>query len=498
VGQNPVKTLRVSGYNLVLILVAALSLFVYLLMVRRLYLPEDYTLGRIDGVYIYRDKPFNQARLLVSFLVVGVLYLWGWWAVRKASRVGSTRIAWSLVIGGALACAGVLLFLYPFDAADIYDNIVHGRILGVYGSNPFLQAGRDYPDDPFYTYMAWKKNPSAYGPLWELMAGPTARLAGDQFVTNVLAFKLLPGAFWLASLAVVALFLHRIAPQEALPGVYLLAWNPIVLFSTWGNGHNDIVMVFWILLGAWALLSRHYTTAILALIAGALIKYIPVLLLPAALFITLSAIQAGWRSRLRFLALTAIFGFGLVWLAYRPFWIGPETLTIQRRAMLFTSSLPAVVYHNLLPDLGKEDAAWIVSRSAATLTLLFALWRGWRARKGDSWEDFLGASFDILVFYLLVTCLWFQQWYTVWLVGVAAMLPYAARQRLGIFISLAVLSKQLVMGPALFKPKPIYTQPELEARFTLGVLGLPWLYALWVYLEPWIPKPGRLSINTDR
>ncbi len=474
---------------LVLALSAALSLVVYLgLLVRPLPLFHTYLHGRMDGLYINLNEPYNQVRLIIAFLLLGGFYISGWWAARRVGPHGRSKLAWTIVLGGACAFALSLLCLYPFDAADIFDNILHGRILGVYGGNPYVQVGRDYQQDPFLPYMAWKKAPSAYGPLWEIIAGGAARLAGDDIPLNILVFKLLPGAFWLGSLVVAALLSRRTAPDQTLPNVYLLAWNPIVLYSTFGNGHNDTVMIFWVLLAAWALLEKRYTSAILALLAGALVKYIPLLLLPAALGIALKRISG---SRLRFLILTGLAGLLLVLLAYLPFWEGVETLSIERRSELFTSSLPAVVYHLMIPRLGQDRAAHWVSLGATVVTGLFALWRGWIASRGTGrgtgrdpeGRGFLQASFDILVFYLLTTCLWFQQWYTVWIIGVAAALPYSGRQRLAVFFSLAALGKQLIVAPYLFDPKPVYEQPKLEVLFTLGVLGLPWLYALTIWLQ---------------
>jgi hypothetical protein len=269
----------------------------------------------------------------------------------------------------------------------------------------------------------------------------------------------------------------------ALPGVYLLAWNPMVLYSTWGNGHNDMVMVFWILLAALAVSGRHYTAAVLALLAGALVKFIPLLMLPTAVWLALNDLP-GWRQRWRFLILTGIAGLVLVWLAYSPFWIGLETLSIERRSLLFTSSLPAMIFHLLKPELGKEPASHLVSMAAAGLTACFAIWRGWRANRNVRWDSFGEATFDILAFYLLVACLWFQQWYTLWLMGTAVILPHGYRLRFAVFFSLAVVSKQLLVGPFLFRPKTAFVQPKLEILLTLGVLSFPWLYWLVARFGP--------------
>jgi len=478
---------------LILGITASLSLLVYImLLVRPLSLYEYISRGPLDGAYIYWNKPFNQVRLLFAFLTLGGLYLWRWLAVRKAQGLP----AWLITLAGALACAGALLFMAPFDAADIYDNIMHARILSVYGENPYLQAGKYFRSDPFYKYMAWKNNPTAYGPAWELLAGGVARLAGDDLIANVLAFKLLPGIFWLASLGIVAGFLNQTAPQQALAGVYLLAWNPTVLFSTLGNGHNDIVMLFWILLAAWLLVRGRYTAAILALLVGALVKYLPLLLLPAAGLVAWNRIKEP-GARLRFLVLSAVAGTTLVYLAYRPFWAGPGTLTIERRARLFTTSLPAVIYNLSLTGTDKVSVAPVISLTAAGLTGIFALWRGSRTGPHPEHSAFPGAAFDILTFYLLLTCLWFQQWYTIWIIGLAAILPQGYRQRFAVFFSLAALSKQLLAGPWLFRPKPVFQQPELEIIFTLSVLGLPWLYWLAAYSTSLRPKSRCIAPMLD-
>ncbi|MFC1879083.1 hypothetical protein ACFLZW_04150 [Chloroflexota bacterium] len=469
--------------NTVVALITALSLLVYLLLfVQKLPITDNYSQPRLDGVYTIRDRPYNQVRLLFAFLLLGGLYLAGWMAVRRVRG----RFAWFLVLAGALACAIALLYMMPFDSADIFDNIVHGRILGVYGKNPFTVTASSFPQDPLYRYMAWKRSPSAYGPLWELLAGAAARLSGDGIITNILVFKLIPAVFWAGSLFLVGDILKRVAPQQALAGVYLLAFNPNMLFSTWGNGHNDIVMIFWILLSVWAIVNRLFTIAILSLVVGALIKYIPLLLLPAAGLIAWSQLHSA-RERQRFVILTAVCGLALVWFSYLPFWTGLETLTIERRAGLFTSSLPAVIYHFLSLFIDQKSAAWWVSLSAGSFTLIFTLCLAWRVRHKSGWAALPQTAFDTLAFYLLFTCLWFQQWYTLWLVGLAALLPTGGRQRFTVFFSLAALSKGMLFGPLLLWPKPKFSQPTLEILFTLGVLGLSWLY----YFS--IPKVRKLN-----
>jgi hypothetical protein len=414
----------------------------------------------------------------LAFVIQSGLYWLGWRAAQKATGRG----AWLIVVGGALASGLVLLFLYPFDAADVFMYVLRGRIASVYGANPFRDVAVQFASDPFYPYAAWQQVPSFYGPAWEMLAIGLTWLAGDGIIANVLTFKLAGGCFMAASVALAALILRQVAPQHMLAGVTLLAWNPVILYETLGNGHNDIVLVFCILAATWALCRGRYTLAILALVFGVLFKFIPALLLPAAGLIALRHLP-NLRARLQFLAVTTFAGLALIALAYGPFWYGLEILDLGQRSRMFTASLPAFVYTWLRPTLGQEQAALIVSRAALSLTLLFTLWQSWRAWRNPSWLGFSQAALNILLFYLLVTCAWFQQWYTIWPLGLAALLPPGPTIYLALILGgYTLLSKHVIFGPLIYRLHPL-PGAWREIWFGPTVLGVPWLYAFFLMIE---------------
>jgi hypothetical protein len=429
----------------------------------------------LDGHLLYDAGIFAYLRVILVFVAVGILYVLGY---KLAGQVQS-KAAWIIVLGAILAFSVTFLFMAPFDAVDIYDNISHGRIVGVYGANPYRQLIADYPHDPFYKYPRWKNSPSAYGPVWEMLAGLTARLAGNGIVANVLAFKILPGIFYLASVGIVLLILRRIMPEQVLASALLLGWNPVVLYETWGNGHNDIALVFWILLAAWWIIQKRYTLATLSLVLGALIKFIPLLLIPAALLIAWYDLQM-LRVRLSFLVKTAISSVLLIVAAYYPFWIGVASFSIARRMQMFTTSIPSVMMRILNPMLGFPESARLVSLGALGSLTIFIVFESIQMMKQESLRYFPRAAFNILAFYLMVTCLWFQQWYSLWLIGLAPLFSERNR-RLALLFSFWVLSKQFIFGPLIvptMSAKP-ETSIWLEPLLTAAVLGIPWIYALW-------------------
>jgi hypothetical protein len=214
----------------------------------------------------------------------------------------------------------------------------------------------------------------------------------------------------------------------------------------------------------------------LSLIVGGLVKYIPALLIPAAAFISLRRLGS-WRDRARFVLLTLGATAALVLLTSSPYWQGWRTLSINRRLGMFTTSLPAAVVQLMIPFVGGEPAMRWVSITAGGLTLGVAIWVGWARSRGGAWTSLPKAGFEILAFYLLVTCLWFQGWYVLWLVGLAALLPDLNVRLFAAGFSLIVLVKYLVLGPILLWQIPWPPEPQLELTFTLGVMGLPWLLA---------------------
>jgi hypothetical protein len=83
------------------------------------------------------------------------------------------------------------------------------------------------------------------------------------------------------------------------------------------------------------------------------------------------------------------------------------------------------------------------------------------------------------MFYLLVACLWFHQWYTLWPLAVAALLPPGHAPRLAALFSYTALIKPLIMGPLLFWQKPLPPQLLRETLLGPSVMILAWLYAAY-------------------
>jgi hypothetical protein len=327
-----------------------------------------------------------------------------------------------------------------------------------------------FAGDPFLPYVAWNAEGSPYGPLWELLAAVPSWLAGDNLWNNLIFFKCLVIFFFGISTLLTYLILRVLKPEWSLRGTLFFAWNPLVLFEVAGNGHNDVVMVTFVLLAILLFVRGHGLWVLPALMAGVLTKFIVLLLIPIA-------VASLWRDRLPFrdsrllsllkrrllrrphqgstsearvsnateevhplnrpsnrTALTTIVLGSLLALIlsvslYAPFWQGPNTIGALGRQNLYTASLPSLSYQLLEANfkISTEDAKNVTRNAALALTALtvlglalFIFVKG-NANTAPSRRSLvfrtLGAFYEVLFVYLAFATLWFQPWYLIWLVA---------------------------------------------------------------------------------
>jgi hypothetical protein len=174
--------------------------------------------------------------------------------------------------------------------------------------------------------------------------------------------------------------------------------------------------------------------------------------------------------------------------AYAPFWRGGEPIAllhIDRRVGMFTASLPALIQAHLEASIGTDPSRRITALGAAALTVavvMLAIRSVWR-RTG--WLAPVRASAIVLTSYLLFTCLWFQPWYAIWPLALAALLPEGALGRLIVLLSYSALWKTIIFDFMLYRGGPL--PPRLWRETWLGpaTLGIAWLYAAYAALRGW-------------
>ena len=218
-----------------------------------------------------RHLPANMLLYAMGFILLIAL-------VRHFPENLKPARAWILVF--ALGVCGRLLFLpYP-PGNDIFRYIWEGAVQN-HGLNPYAIP----PDSPSAFHLAVGELGSVWERInhrWLAAAYPPAAMLLFRLLAaispSVLFFK---AVFILFDLGVMAL-LVQVLRHHGLPAARLLlyAGNPLVIVFTAGEGHLDVVQVFFLGLGCVLLQHRKIAGGALALGIAVMSKYLSAVAAP--------------------------------------------------------------------------------------------------------------------------------------------------------------------------------------------------------------------------
>ena len=224
----------------------------------------------------HRHDRFYWVLFLLS--ISGIPFVFAvWWTFQRNKFPANTLLI--ILIGGAL----FRLILVPLDpprlSTDIYRYIWDGRLQGA-GLNPYLYVPVDprlagLRDDSIYPNINRKEYAhTIYPPVAQIFFSVVARAT-----QSIPGFKGVLVLVDLVTVGLVAATLRAIGqPAER---VIVYAWHPLPIFEFGGSGHIDALMICFIALALFARAHQKFGIAGFALGAATLVKFIPVILLPA-------------------------------------------------------------------------------------------------------------------------------------------------------------------------------------------------------------------------
>src|SRR5512137_710015 len=246
-------------------IIAGVSALVYLLIFSLPFpLSQHYnTIPPVDYSKLTNYSVGGVVAYVVGLALLFGLYLWALRLVMpKNDEASPLAIGGRFVIVTGAALAVLLLFSYPVDAIDVFVYAIYTRGWGLYGLNPLATAPAQFPgNDPWVGLAAeWASAPSPYGPVWQVLSLGAYFAGGGDFLRQVYALKILMILAYLGCGALIYLILKQRRPEWAVAGMVAFAWNPLVLLEVAQNGHNDIVMIFFLLAAVWALIAASHPT----------------------------------------------------------------------------------------------------------------------------------------------------------------------------------------------------------------------------------------------
>lgn len=345
----------------------------------------------------YRPRLVPGITYAYSSLVVAafVPYAVAAWASRRGISFRAAGVA-----GGVLH---LIVLLAPLtQSQDLYAYLFYGKMWAVHGANPYTVLPQAFAADAWFPWVQWTDQASVYGPLWTMVTGGIAKLAGESLAAG---FVLMKGV--ILGLGVVSML--GIARASDLRGrspgrnVLLGLWNPLIIVALPLGGHADVAVVAATL---WALAADRRGRPLLAtllLTAAWLVKaYAAVVLLVYLLALA--------RRRFPLAVRAAALAGGATVLAWLPFWKGTATLEgLAEIAGRASASLGGQIQLLLEQPLG-EEAAGVIVRLAGLAVLAAAIIS--QARRPGFAKDPWPAATAAFLAYVAVTP-WFLYWHLV-------------------------------------------------------------------------------------
>jgi hypothetical protein len=269
-------------------------------------LPAVVAAGVLVASWLKGDLPnndferFDDLRLTFLFFTLLAVACLGYAKLALEPRLVPGRV----LAAGFAAAAALLLSAYPVGSKDVFLYAFTGKVWSTYGANPLATAPSAFPNDPWqpYTQVIWADQPSPYGPLFLWQARLLAVLSAERLFVAVWLHKL---AATLALVALVVVARRMVGPQDSR--LLLLAWNPLLLFESAGNGHNDAFVAFLLVAAVWLHRSAGTGRTLLApaaLALGVWTKWYALLFLPA--FAVAARRERGGREMRRWLLSSAV------------------------------------------------------------------------------------------------------------------------------------------------------------------------------------------------
>lgn len=318
-------------------------------------------------------------------IVAFALYL----AALALLRRRSVAARWVVALGIAVQVAplvGPLLL-----SADAWTYWGYARL-----DDPYEQTPAEVRDAASYPWLGarWRDTTSVYGPAFTLATEPTAVLTSPTVVEWLFRFAAC------AAISLCTVLAARAGPFEAA----FVGWNPVVAVHAGGGGHND-AWVGALVVAALALGSaRRREAAGVAWAVGALVKWIPLVLLPLRV---LEARRTGRPAgHLGFAAAAAVV-VGLATWRYGRSWVEAFGPLAANAGETTSFSLAG-----RLNAFGVPKAAGLAFGAA-----VFAIGFVWLARQ--AWRG--RARVALAAGLLLVCSPYVTPWYLAWVVPLAAV-----------------------------------------------------------------------------
>ena len=375
-----------------------------------IYLINNKTVDGFSAYYTYTLQPWNNMLegLMSGIIIVGLLTLFTVlyiWIIKKEQEfVKNTK---NILIFIAII-SFVFMLILPYLSSDIYYYMGDSWVLAKYGENPYYTSVGNLQetginDEILDNTGYWKNTTSVYGPLWNIFSSILVSLSFGKVTIALFIFKI-------ASYLIHVLnsyLIYKITKSTKYMLLYGL--NPLVLIEFLSNVHNDIYLVFFILLALYFLVKKKniYLT-MLALALSVSVKYSTALLVPFILIYCFR--DKTLPKRILYCLISGLSIVGVVVLLYLPFF---RDITIFTNMLVqgtkYSQSILALLMNtNIFKYIDFWKIPFFLILYIATLAILLF-------KKKVTLINILRKYNLMMLLFIFIVLTNFQKWYILWI-----------------------------------------------------------------------------------
>ncbi len=368
----------------------------------------------------------REVFIWLAVLPLLYLFLRGYRIVRDSRAHAPVS---TVVIFAAVFCVTCAL-VYPFHSTDIFGYINRGWQQVHYQLNPYVYTVAETPgwrEDPMM-WEHWIYNPNPYGFLFTLLTRLLCLLGSGNWWATLLLFKFVNVAAYAFTGRLVWSGAKHLGHARPALALYSFLWNPLVLMHHLANGHNNILIGCLLALAAYLVVRGADVWVLPALAAATMLKYAPLIVVPAALLYVFK--KRGWKTAAVGCVLAAL----VVVAAAAPYvadWRQFRLEDIRDNATLIDNSLHSFLIHlytnasRLVAPLAQfkeavNAAIKTVLRYGFIVFLAVVYLRFWRRATA---ERLVELSALVLLVLMCVASSKFNAWYMGMVLPLALFLP---------------------------------------------------------------------------
>ncbi|PIS05064.1 MAG: hypothetical protein COT81_03140 [Candidatus Buchananbacteria bacterium CG10_big_fil_rev_8_21_14_0_10_42_9] len=362
--------------------------------------------------------------------------------IESKNRLGS------FLVLGAIIISVLMLGQYPFQTSDFINYIFSARIFSVYKQNPYLLTPNDFSNDLFFNLTQWKDLVTGYGPAWVYLSSIPVVIFKNNLVFTILGMKILIASFVFGSGFLIVKLSQKLNDKKLYNKFILFILSPVVLVELMINGHNDIAMIFFVLLWLWYMQAKRFNIAFTFLWIGVLIKFIPIILLPLHFSYIFWVKNSAYKLYSKFWQHFLIV-LGLTFIFYLPFWNGWHTLDgtffLLNLRGLFQASPFLALLSIYLPYRIVTGIGFAVFLTVYAVIIL--------KYQPKSFAKLVNACIFVFVAFMLFAQWYIMPWYLVWILPLLLITKHFWHQVGFWFINLLwifiLLTRNLHLGSLL-------------------------------------------------